>query len=140
MTYTGEDKYFYQGVSYQDPDFGHHANIEVGLPGEPYDLSEVGSDCEKSMDFEWSAIAVPGFVSSPGVTFGEYPEGTGFLLTTNTTIVLSSHHVNYSAEPIYVNDRFDIYLKEPDQIEQAAAPFQLGDTDIVIQKDLRECI
>ena len=43
--------YFVKGVSYQDADFGHHADIDVDNLGDLYDVSDIGSDCEKSYGF-----------------------------------------------------------------------------------------
>ena len=40
--YDGPDMYFTKGISYQNPLFGHHADIDVGAAGETYDLREVG--------------------------------------------------------------------------------------------------
>ena len=138
MNYTGEDMYYYKGISYQDPNFGHHSDIDVGQLGEAYDLRDVGDSCEQAMELPWNPIAVPGYVTSPGVIFGEYPENSGYLVTSNTTFMLQSHYINYTDEPILVNSRFDIFLKDPAEIEKNAAPFEVGDSEIVIPEGFHE--
>ena len=64
------------------------------------------------MQLSWNPIAVPGYVTSPGVIFGEYPN-SGYLVTSNTTFMFQSHYINYTDKPILVNSRFDIFLKDP---------------------------
>ena len=115
MTYNGPDVAFTKGVSYQHPDFGHHAVIMVGDPGVSYDMSGVGADCYKAMvEYQWHPIIELVGEVEAGVGYGDYPDGMGYHLRTGTTIMLQSHHLNSSEDPLLVTDRFDLHFDDLD--------------------------
>lgn len=142
--YMGEDTYFTGGIAYQEENFGHHVVIMVGSPGEDYDLTAVGSDCNAAMDYIWYDIVEPNQVLGPGITSAIYPEGLGYRLTKGTEIMVQSHHVNYSGNTILVNDRFDLIFSPEEEIEHMAAPLEVGDDDVEIPvgfyEYVHECI
>ena len=128
VTYTGPDVAFTKGISYQHPDFGHHAVIQVGDPGVTYDMTGIGSDCYKAMvDFQWHPIIELVGAVQEGIGYGDYPEGMGYHLRSGTTIMLQSHHLNSSDEPLLVNDRFDMHFEDLDEVDYVAAPIEVGD-------------
>ena len=130
--YDGPEMYFTKGISFQNPDFGHHADIDVGELGSSYDLSDVGSSCEKAMDFIWNPIVEAKDTLGEGIAYGDYPEGMGYRITSGTMIMLQSHHINTTAQDVLVNDRFDMHLSPPEDIIYPAAPIELGSEDFSI--------
>ena len=84
------------------------------------------------MDFEWNPIVEAVAEISPGISYGDYPQGMGFKLQNGTTIMLQSHHINTTKDAVLVNDRFDIHLVSEEEIEYPAAPLELGDEDFTI--------
>ena len=136
--YDGPEMYFTKGISYQNPNFGHHADIDVGMLGQPYDLSEVGSSCEKAMDFIWNPIVEAKDTLGDGIAYGDYPPGMGYKLIPGTMIMLQSHHINTTNAEVLVNDRFDIHLSPPEEITYPAAPIELGSENFSISQGAYE--
>ncbi len=137
-TYNGPEMFFTKGISYQNPLFGHHADIDVGNAADLYDLGDVASSCEKAMDFDWNPIVEAVSEIAPGVAYGDYPPRMGYRLQTGTMIMLQSHHINTTAESVLVNDRFDIHLSPAEEIEYPAAPLELGNEDFSIPEGFYE--
>lgn len=138
--YDGPEMYFTKGISFQNPQFGHHADIDVGERGQPYDLSNVGSNCEKAMDFIWNPIVEAKETIGEGIAYGDYPQGMGYRITPGTMIMLQSHHINTTNTDVLVNDRFDIHLSPPESIIYPAAPIELGSEDFSIPQGTYEHI
>ncbi len=127
FVYDGPEIGFYQGVSYQQPDYGHHAMIFFGEPEAVGDLDSFGNSCEKAMDYLWFPAVELNVDLGPGIGMSVYPEDMAYLLKPGTPIMFQSHHVNYSEFPILVQDRFDMFMKPLEQVENYAAPLEVGD-------------
>ena len=128
MTYTGPDMVFTRGVGYQHPEVGHHSVILAGEPGISYDMSNNGYDCYEAMvGKQWYPIVELVGELGPGIGYGDYPEGMGYQILSGTTIMMQSHHVNPTSDSIIVNDRFDLTILPPDEVDYMAAPIEVGD-------------
>lgn len=135
-TYDGDDVGVVDGVFRQHPDYGHHVIVmrtkalEADYPdGSVFDCTEAGSLPMTDME----PFVLPSNIVGGGTNRLELPDGMANKLKADTRLLVQSHHINFTGEPILVNDRIDLTLAPVEDIDTWAAPLVHTNTDIAVK-------
>lgn len=95
--------------------FGHHFILLKAKDPKPAGSVE---DCSKAEDMaKYDVLTIPEF---------ELAAGQGFYLESGTPMVMQSHYVNTSREPIRIRDILRIHKVDPSSVKTWAATFALA--------------
>jgi hypothetical protein len=131
LTYTGEDMGIVHMTNYQGPG-GHHLVI-FGTTTTERELPDGTQwDCTNTEDLnmeDMEPVIFGGELSRSGdATINELtlPEGMGVVLQAGQRMVLQSHYINTTADPILVQDEAQFEVIPEDQVETWAAVLALS--------------
>jgi len=132
FTYDGPDTAVHQAESYQDPSFGHHVFLLKTFLSVQDAPDGYTMDCTSVEDFNMAQTDEL-YIPEPkgdGRTGMELPDGMAVKLTSGTRLVLQSHFINYSDQPIVAADGVNLELMDPADVTTWAAPFAQTTLDI----------
>jgi hypothetical protein len=139
-TWTGPTTGLRAQWTYQSP-HGHH--VVVNATSAPADAYPDGSalDCTDPgalpmTDLQPLLIGGTGNAETPDGPESELvlPDGMAVRLQEGQRIVLQSHYVNTTAEPILVQDALNLALVDPDAVATWTAPFVHLDVDLAVAR------
>jgi len=134
-TYEGEDVGVHDGVFRQHEDYGHHvivmrtkADPDDYPDGSVFDCTEAGSLPMTDME----PFVLPSNIVEGGENRLDLPDGMANKMKSGERLLVQSHHINYTGEPILVNDRIDLTLLPTEDVDTWAAPLVHTNTDIAV--------
>ena len=133
-SYDGDDVGVVGGTFYQNPEYGHHvivmrtnADPEIYPDGSVHDCTE--TDSVPMTDMEPFVLPTELY---EGKSVLKLPDGMANKMKGGTRLLVQSHHINYSDQPILVNDRIDLITVPLEEVTTFAAPFAHTETDLNI--------
>ena len=133
-TYTGEDIAIVGGSFRQSDKFGHHVILMKTRLDEDDAPDGTVEDCSETGDMtDMDPFVLPSNVEKLGLTHLELPEGMGNKLKSGQRILVQSHHVNYTGDPILVNDRIELETASVEGIDNFVAPLAHTSTNLNIE-------
>jgi hypothetical protein len=136
--YNGPDTAMSAQWTYQSPG-GHHAQIlstnagpDLYPTGEAFDCTS--TDSMPMTDLNPLLVLAELTAEDPEGPVGQLilPDGLAAELESNTRIVIQSHYVNTTADPILVRDGVNVSLVPLEEVETWAAPWVHLDTDFLL--------
>ena len=106
---------------------GHHAAIFTSRQFNTDPTPHPCSNAEMEV-FEFSSGA--GGEGGPG--FAGLPEGLALKITAGSQLVVQSHYINYSDQPLRVMDAVDFHRVDPQQVTDIVGPFTVVNQDFTI--------
>jgi hypothetical protein len=131
LTYEGPSVGIIEGRGAQNPLYGHHVLPAITYVSEDAYPDGALVDCtEEWVDAE-PMIEVTE-LSGDGTFSFAFPEGLARKLESGQRLMINSHHINTSEEPILVNDRIELYTIPIEEVVEFVAPFWHSPPDIYI--------
>lgn len=122
LTYEGPTVAVVRGRGTQNSKYGHHVLPALSSVSEDeYPDGSVVDCTEQWIDAE-PMIEVTDFSGEGSFSF-EFPDGLGRKLESGQRIMLNTHHINTTENPIEVNDRIELYVESTESIDTFVAPF-----------------
>ena len=132
-TYTGPDVGIYDGVFRQSQAFGHHVIVMRTNADEDDFPDGTAMDCEDGEMTDMEPFVLPSEVEAVGLTYLELPGGMANKLKSGERLLVQSHHINTTGEPVLVNDRIELFTMPVDEVETFVAPLAHTSTNLAVQ-------
>lgn len=133
-TYTGPTVGVNAGNFMQNEDFGHHVLIMVSNEDEDDYPDGSSWDCTATEDLRMENLEPILFTQRrEGADFDmELPENMAVKLREGSRILMQSHYLNTSENPILVNDQINLVVLPEAEVETWAAPWAHTKTNLSI--------
>lgn len=124
-TWDGPDVGVVAGRFLQSPTYGHHVIVmRTNADEDDYpDGTQVDCTASDALDMtDMEPFVLPDAPVEKGTSLLDLPPGMANKLKSGERFLVQSHHVNYEAQPIRVNDRIELDIVPIDEVETFAAP------------------
>ncbi len=132
-TYEGEDVGIVDGTFRQSSMFGHHVIVMRTNADEDDVPDGTVVDCTSSENMsDMEPFILPSDIEGVGLTHLELPDGMANKLKSGERLLVQSHHINTTADPVKLNDRIELHVTDLEQVETFVAPLAHTSTNLSI--------